>query len=96
MPFEISLRAVRRRMPLCRLILMTRSGAPAASACWPRNCARAQARRRFELCVPFVGIVETLCGSLIILGLLTRVAAMPLIHQQLHMDFGFMALFGYA
>lgn len=28
---------------------------------------------------PFVGIFETLCGALIILGLLTRVAAIPLI-----------------
>jgi putative oxidoreductase len=28
---------------------------------------------------PFVGIIETVCGSLIILGLLTRLAAMPLI-----------------
>jgi len=28
---------------------------------------------------PFVGIVETLCGALIIVGLLTRLAAIPLI-----------------
>ncbi len=28
---------------------------------------------------PFVGIVETVCGALIILGLLTRLAAIPLI-----------------
>lgn len=28
---------------------------------------------------PFVGIVETICGALIILGLLTRLAAIPLI-----------------
>ena len=28
---------------------------------------------------PFVGVVETICGALIILGLLTRVAAVPLI-----------------
>jgi uncharacterized membrane protein YphA (DoxX/SURF4 family) len=28
---------------------------------------------------PFVGVVETLCGALIIFGLLTRVAAIPLI-----------------
>ncbi|HEV8369521.1 MAG TPA: DoxX family protein [Pyrinomonadaceae bacterium] len=28
---------------------------------------------------PFVGIIETVCGSLIILGLLTRLAAIPLI-----------------
>lgn len=28
---------------------------------------------------PFVGVVETLCGALIILGLFTRIAAIPLI-----------------
>ncbi len=28
---------------------------------------------------PFVGIVETICGALVILGLLTRLAAIPLI-----------------
>ena len=28
---------------------------------------------------PFVGAVETVCGALIILGLLTRLAAIPLI-----------------
>jgi uncharacterized membrane protein YphA (DoxX/SURF4 family) len=28
---------------------------------------------------PFVGIVETLCGALIIVGLLTRPAAVPLV-----------------
>jgi len=28
---------------------------------------------------PFVGVVETICGVLIILGLLTRLAAIPLI-----------------
>ena len=28
---------------------------------------------------PFVGVVETICGSLIIIGLLTRLAAIPLI-----------------
>jgi putative oxidoreductase len=28
---------------------------------------------------PFVGVVETVCGALIILGLLTRLAAIPLI-----------------
>ena len=32
-----------------------------------------------EVMGPFVGIVETVCGSLIILGLLTRLAAIPLI-----------------
>ena len=32
-----------------------------------------------ELMGPFVGVVETLCGALIILGLLTRLAAVPLI-----------------
>lgn len=28
---------------------------------------------------PFVGVVETVCGTLLILGLLTRVAAIPLL-----------------
>jgi len=32
-----------------------------------------------EIMGPFVGVVETICGALIILGLLTRVAAVPLI-----------------
>ncbi|MDR3422266.1 MAG: DoxX family protein [Xanthobacteraceae bacterium] len=32
-----------------------------------------------ELMGPFVGVVETICGVLIILGLLTRLAAIPLI-----------------
>jgi uncharacterized membrane protein YphA (DoxX/SURF4 family) len=32
-----------------------------------------------QLLGPFVGIVETACGALIIVGLLTRVAAVPLI-----------------
>lgn len=32
-----------------------------------------------EVMGPFVGVVETLCGALIILGLLTRLAAIPLI-----------------
>src|SRR5260370_39151497 len=32
-----------------------------------------------ELMGPFVGIVEILCGTLIILGLFTRLAAIPLI-----------------
>jgi putative oxidoreductase len=32
-----------------------------------------------EIMGPFVGIIETVCGSLIILGLLTRLAAIPLI-----------------
>jgi putative oxidoreductase len=32
-----------------------------------------------ELMGPFVGVVETICGALIILGLFTRLAAMPLI-----------------
>ena len=32
-----------------------------------------------EIMGPFVGTVETVCGSLIILGLLTRMAAIPLI-----------------
>ncbi len=32
-----------------------------------------------ELMGPFVGVVETICGALIILGLFTRLAAIPLI-----------------
>jgi putative oxidoreductase len=32
-----------------------------------------------ELMGPFVGVVEMICGALIILGLLTRLAAIPLI-----------------
>src|SRR5579863_552239 len=32
-----------------------------------------------EVLGPFVGVVETVCGALIILGLLTRLAAIPLI-----------------
>ncbi|HLJ39443.1 MAG TPA: DoxX family protein [Steroidobacteraceae bacterium] len=32
-----------------------------------------------EVLGPFVGVVETVCGALLILGLLTRLAAIPLI-----------------
>lgn len=32
-----------------------------------------------DLMGPFVGVVETICGALIVLGLLTRLAAIPLI-----------------
>jgi putative oxidoreductase len=32
-----------------------------------------------EIVAPFVGTVEIVCGSLILLGLLTRIAAVPLI-----------------
>jgi uncharacterized membrane protein YphA (DoxX/SURF4 family) len=32
-----------------------------------------------EIMGPFVGVVETICGALIIVGLLTRLAAIPLI-----------------
>lgn len=32
-----------------------------------------------EIMAPFVGVVETICGALIILGLVTRLAAIPLI-----------------
>jgi putative oxidoreductase len=32
-----------------------------------------------EFTAPFVGVVEILCGLLVIVGLLTRLAAMPLI-----------------
>jgi hypothetical protein len=31
---------------------------------------------------PFVGVVETVCGALIILGLFTRLAAIPLINYH--------------
>src|SRR5688572_11635618 len=36
-----------------------------------------------DVIAPFVGVVETLCGALIILGLLTRLAAIPLIINML-------------
>jgi putative oxidoreductase len=36
-----------------------------------------------EVMAPFVGIVEIVCGSLILLGLLTRLAAIPLIINML-------------
>jgi uncharacterized membrane protein YphA (DoxX/SURF4 family) len=36
-----------------------------------------------EITAPFVGIVEITCGSLILLGLLTRLAAIPLIINML-------------
>ena len=36
-----------------------------------------------EVTGPFVGIVEILCGALILLGLLTRIAAIPLIIDML-------------
>src|SRR5271167_3467374 len=32
-----------------------------------------------EIMGPFVGVIETVCGALIILGLFTRLAAIPLI-----------------
>ena len=32
-----------------------------------------------EVLAPFVGVVETVCGALIILGFLTRLAVIPLI-----------------
>ncbi len=32
-----------------------------------------------ELTAPFVGVVEVVCGALILLGLLTRMAAVPLV-----------------
>lgn len=35
------------------------------------------------LLAPFVGVVETVCGLLIILGLLTRLAALPLVIDML-------------
>lgn len=36
-----------------------------------------------ELTAPFVGVVEIVCGTLILLGLLTRLAAVPLIINML-------------
>jgi putative oxidoreductase len=36
-----------------------------------------------EVTAPFVGVVEIVCGALIILGLLTRLAAVPLIINML-------------
>lgn len=36
-----------------------------------------------ELLGPFVGVVETVCGALILLGLLTRLAAVPLVIDML-------------
>jgi uncharacterized membrane protein YphA (DoxX/SURF4 family) len=36
-----------------------------------------------EVMAPFVGVVEVVCGSLILLGLLTRLAAIPLIINML-------------
>src|SRR5574341_292843 len=36
-----------------------------------------------EVMAPFVGVVEITCGSLILLGLLTRLAAIPLIIDML-------------
>lgn len=36
-----------------------------------------------EVVAPFVGVVEIVCGALIILGLLTRLAAIPLIIDML-------------
>jgi uncharacterized membrane protein YphA (DoxX/SURF4 family) len=36
-----------------------------------------------EFTAPFVGVVETVCGALILLGLLTRLAAIPLVIDML-------------
>ena len=36
-----------------------------------------------EIAAPFVGVVEIVCGALIILGLLTRLAAVPLVINML-------------
>ena len=38
---------------------------------------------RPEVMAPFVGVVEIVCGALLILGLLTRLAAIPLIIDML-------------
>jgi putative oxidoreductase len=43
---------------------------------WFDNCSCAVA---CPCTGPFVGVIETLCGALIILGLFTRLAAIPLI-----------------
>lgn len=36
-----------------------------------------------EVMGPFVGVVETVCGTLVLLGLLTRIAAIPVIVDML-------------
>src|SRR5215813_5074298 len=36
-----------------------------------------------EVMAPFVGVVEIVCGALILMGLLTRLAAIPLIIDML-------------
>jgi putative oxidoreductase len=36
-----------------------------------------------EIMAPFVGVVEIVCGALILIGLLTRLAAIPLIIDML-------------
>ena len=36
-----------------------------------------------EVIAPFVGVVEIVCGSLVLLGLLTRLAVIPLIIDML-------------
>ncbi len=36
-----------------------------------------------EVMAPFVGVIETVCGALILIGLLTRLAAIPLIIDML-------------
>lgn len=36
-----------------------------------------------DVMAPFVGVVEVVCGALVLLGLLTRLAAMPLIINML-------------
>lgn len=36
-----------------------------------------------EVMGPFVGVVETVCGTLVLLGLLTRLAAVPLVVDML-------------
>ena len=36
-----------------------------------------------EVLAPFVGVVETVCGALVLVGLLTRLAAIPLIINML-------------
>ena len=47
-----------------------------------------------EIAGPFVGLVETICGVLIILGLFTRLAAIPLIVIMIVMPNGMLGRAG--
>jgi putative oxidoreductase len=57
-----------------------RTNAPAATVLKP---ACAQRGRDEEFLNPFDGVVEIVCGALLIAGLLTRLAAVPLIIDML-------------